>query len=145
MCTNSNRFQNEISSFNHMFDIFNVSNSTRDLKKMAYKCKPKTRLQYIPLIICTMLINDWTISLWWQYSRFKCCWVNSLWTIHSIDEKTKFISNKPHLCALIKAPTMVSRVFVVVLNTRYADSNYIDILYQAFFFLLWKRWLLLNL
>lgn len=29
---------------------------------------------------------------------------------------------------------MVSRVFVVVLNTRYADSNYIDILYQAFFF-----------
>lgn len=34
---------------------------------------------------------------------------------------------------------MVSRVFVVVLNTRYADSNYIDILYQAFFFLLWKK------
>lgn len=87
----------------------------------------------------SVLINDWTISLWWQYSRFKCCWVNSLWTIHSIDEKTKFISNKPHLCALIKAPTMVSRVFVVVLNTRYADSNYIDILYQAFFFLLWKK------
>lgn len=29
---------------------------------------------------------------------------------------------------------MVSRVFVVVLNTRYADANYIDILYQAFFF-----------
>lgn len=42
------------------------------------------------------------------------------------------------LCALIKAPTMVSRVFVVVLNTRYADSNYIDILYQAFFFTMEK-------
>lgn len=57
---------------------------------------------------------------------------------HSIDEKTKCISNKPHLCALIKAPTMVSQVFVVVLNTRYADSNYIDILYQAFFFTMEK-------
>lgn len=33
---------------------------------------------------------------------------------------------------------MVSRVFVVVLNTRYADSNYIDILYQAFFFTMEK-------
>lgn len=132
MCTNSNRFQNEISSFNHMFDIFNVSNFIRDLKK--WHTSANLRPDFNIYLWLSVLINDWTISLWWQYSRFKCCWVNSLWTIHSIDEKTKFISNKPHLCALIKAPTMVSRVFVVVLNTRYADSNYIDILYQAFFF-----------
>lgn len=139
MCTNSNRFQNEISSFNHM--LYRIPSEI--LKK--WLTSANLRPDFNIYLWLSVLINDWTISLWWQYSRFKCCWVNSLWTIHSIDAKTKFISNKPHLCALIKAPTMVSRVFVVVLNTRYADSNYIDILYQASFFLLWKRWLLLNL